>query len=221
LIKPVPPEAPPERNPVARREVAPFADKTSRGVVWRGLQAGAAALVLVLLAVLVWSLVHQGSGGRLVRGIRENERPAAPGFRLSLIWPHFETWPAPLRALEQTVALASLRGHPVVLNFWASWCVPCRSEAPQLAASARRYAGRVVFLAINVQDLRGPARHFLQRFHVPYVSVHDGSSTTYSAYGLTGLPETYYIDARGRILAHDIGEVDRAELERGIATIYP
>jgi cytochrome c biogenesis protein CcmG/thiol:disulfide interchange protein DsbE len=78
-----------------------------------------------------------------------------------------------------------------------------------------------VFLAINVQDLRSAARGFLERFHVPYVSVHDGGSGTYGAYGLTGLPETYYIDARGRILAHDVGEVSRRNLERGIAATTP
>ena len=201
-----------------RRDTSP---DLSRGVIWRALQAGAAGLVVLLLAVLVWTLVHKGSGARLVAGIAENERPVAPRFSLAVIWPHSETWPRQLRSVisDGKVELSELRGYPVVLNFWASWCVPCKHEAPQMASSARVHADTVVFLAINVQDLRSAARGFLERYDVPYVSVHDGGSGTYGAYGLTGLPETYYIDARGRVLSHDVGEISRRSLERGIAAI--
>jgi cytochrome c biogenesis protein CcmG/thiol:disulfide interchange protein DsbE len=177
--------------------------------------------VLVLLALLVWSLVHSSSGGRLVSAINDDKRPAAPSFTLPVLWPHLETWPARVRgaAADGNVALAELRGRPVVINFWASWCIPCKDEAPTLAASARAHGGDVVFLGIDVQDLSGPARRFLVKFAVPYISLHDKGDATYSAYGLTGIPETYYIDPRGRILAHDIGEVSRSQVEAGIARI--
>jgi cytochrome c biogenesis protein CcmG/thiol:disulfide interchange protein DsbE len=181
----------------------------------------AAALVVVLLAILAWSLIRQGNGQRFVAAIQDDKRPSAPHFDLPLIWSRSETWPQPLRSAiaDGKVGLSELRGYPIVLNVWASWCVPCKHEAPQLASSARLHAGSVVFLAVDVQDLKSTARRFLERFDVPYVSVHDGSSGTYDAYGLTGLPETYYIDAGGRVLAHDVGEVSRRSLESGITTV--
>jgi cytochrome c biogenesis protein CcmG/thiol:disulfide interchange protein DsbE len=117
------------------------------------------------------------------------------------------------------VSLAELRGHPVVLNFWASWCVPCKAEAPRLAAAAKAHAGDVLFLGIDVQDFKSDARRFLTKYEANYVSVRDGGDSTYSAYGLTGLPETYYLDRPGRILAHSVGEVSKTELEQGIGLI--
>jgi cytochrome c biogenesis protein CcmG, thiol:disulfide interchange protein DsbE len=115
------------------------------------------------------------------------------------------------------VSPSELRGRPVVINFWASWCVPCRHEAPRFTASARAHAGRVSFLGIDVQDLSSDARRFLRRYRIDYVSVRDGGGSTYSDYGLTGVPETYWVDARGRIVSHYAGEVSRCQLEHGIA----
>jgi len=178
-----------------------------------------AALTLVggLLALLVWRVVNAGQGGRLVNAVREHKKPIAPDFRLGVLWPHTETWPASTRDLVTSeVALRSLRGRPVVLNFWASWCIPCAHEAPRLVASAKEHEGRVLFLGVDVKDFSSDARKFLRRFHVNYVSVRDGGSGTYDAYGLTGLPESYFLDASGRIVAHKIGEISAAELEDGI-----
>src|SRR5205823_1456377 len=128
------------------------------------------------------------------------------------------TWPDGARRslADGQVALSELRGYPVVLNFWASWCVPCKDEAPRLAASAREHAGKVVFLGIDIQDFKGDGRAFLKRFHAPYVSVRSGSGSVENAYGVIGLPETYWLDRRGRIIAHVAGEVSRAQLEAGI-----
>ena len=121
------------------------------------------------------------------------------------------------RNIIEHVELRSLRGRPVVLNFWASWCIPCAHEAPRLVAAAKEHEGRVLFLGLDVKDFSSDARKFLRRFRVNYVSVRDGGSGTYDAYGLTGLPESYFLDASGRIVAHKIGEISRAELEDGIA----
>jgi cytochrome c biogenesis protein CcmG/thiol:disulfide interchange protein DsbE len=103
------------------------------------------------------------------------------------------------------------------MNFWASWCVPCKAEEPRLIASARRHAGEVVFLGVDVQDFKSDARSFLERYDTNYVSLRDGGSSTYENFGLTGIPETYYLDARGRVVAHAVGEVSPDELEGGIA----
>jgi len=181
------------------------------------LQLAALTLVGGLLALLVWRVVNTGQGGRLVNAVREHKRPIAPDFRLGVLWPHTETWPASTRDLVTSeLALRSLRGRPVVLNFWASWCIPCAHEAPRLVAAAKEHEGRVLFLGVDVKDFSSDARKFLRRFHFNYVSVHDGGSDTYDAYGLSGLPESYFLDAGGRIVVHKIGEISANELEGGI-----
>jgi cytochrome c biogenesis protein CcmG, thiol:disulfide interchange protein DsbE len=189
-----------------------------RGLLLRGLQLAALAAVLGLLALLVWRVVEVGRGSRLVSEIRDRKNPIAPAFRLPVIWAHTETWPAAARRsiADGKVDVRLLAGRPVVLNFWASWCIPCRHEAPRLAASAREHAGQVAFLGIDVEDLTSDARGFLRRYHVNYVSVRDGGGSTYDDYGLTGVPETYWLDRRGRIVAHYAGPVSRAQLEQGI-----
>lgn len=197
-----------------------MAEAHERRPLWfRGLQGLALALVAGLLALLAWRLVDEGSGGALLSAVAAEKRPAAPAFDLPLLWNHGETWPESAQdaLADGRVSLAELRGHPLVINFWASWCVPCKAEAPRLAEAARAYSGRVLFLGIDVQDFKSDARRFLAKYKANYPSVRDGGDSTYSAYGLTGLPETYYLDERGRIVAHDIGEISRQELEAGLA----
>ena len=178
----------------------------------------AIALIAGLLALLVWSVVAGKRGSELVHAIAAGKKPAAPAFALPVIWTEAPTWPAPARRLltHGKLALSALRGRPVVLNFWASWCAPCKDEAPLLAEVAREYAGRVLFLGIDTQDLRSDARAFARKYGIDYASVADISQQTYSVYGLTGVPETYFLDARGRIVAHTPGEVVRSSLVRGI-----
>jgi cytochrome c biogenesis protein CcmG/thiol:disulfide interchange protein DsbE len=195
--------------------------RARRPLWFRSLQGLALAFVVGLLVLLGWRLIDRGKGGALVSAIAADKRPVAPGFELPVLLDHAETWPPPARAAlgDGRVSLAELRGHPIVLNFWASWCVPCKAEAPRLAAAAKSHAGDVVFLGIGVQDFKSDARRFLRKYGANYVSVRDGGDSTYSAYGLTGLPETYYLDARGRIVAHDLGEVSDEDLEAGIGRL--
>ncbi len=188
-----------------------------RRPLFRLLQLGSILLVAALLALLGWRVTQSRRGSDLVSAIRADKKPSAPAFKLPVIWPDAETWPSSLRQLvDGKISPAMLRGRPLVINFWASWCIPCRDEAPRLAASARAHAGKVVFLGIDVQDFTSDARRFLRKYHVDYVSVRDGSGSTYDGYGLTGVPETYYVDSRGRIVAHSAGEVSRRELEDGV-----
>lgn len=193
-------------------------EQTRRSPLRLALQLAAVGLVAALLALIVWRVVSGGRGAELVSNIKHGKKPPAPAFVLPVIWSRAETWPhSLLPALDDgKIAIAELRGHPVVLNVWASWCKPCRVEAPELAASARAHAGTVVFLGLDVQDFKSDARHFLERYHVRYVSVRDGGGSTGDAYGITGVPETYWIDARGRIVDHYPGQISRRQLEEGI-----
>jgi cytochrome c biogenesis protein CcmG/thiol:disulfide interchange protein DsbE len=179
------------------------------------LQLAAVGVVLALLALLAWKLVAGSPGSGFVERIKRGEKPPAPAFALPVIWPHDETWPTALKPklADGRLSLAELRGYPVVVNFWASWCLPCKDEAPELAAAARAHAGKVAFVGIDVQDFTSDARRFLRKVKAPYVAV----PRTYTAYGLTGVPETYYLDARGRAVAHDVGAVTADELEAGLA----
>jgi cytochrome c biogenesis protein CcmG, thiol:disulfide interchange protein DsbE len=182
------------------------------------LRVGALSVVVGLFALLAWATLSAGKGTSLVSRIAADEAPPAPAFSLEVLWPRAETWPVETRRMaDGRVDLDELRGRPVVINFWASWCIPCREEAPILNASARAHAGEVVFLGVDVQDLKSDALAFSREFQTPYVSVRDRGNGTYEDYGLTGVPETYYLDGGGRIVAHTPGAISRASLEEGIA----
>jgi cytochrome c biogenesis protein CcmG/thiol:disulfide interchange protein DsbE len=100
-----------------------------------------------------------------------------------------------------TIDLASLRGSVVVINFWASWCTPCRAEAPALEATWQRYRDQnVVVLGVNVQDLVPEALRFLRETKTTYPMVRDKDNSVYRDYGLTGLPETFFVDRSGKII---------------------
>ena len=182
------------------------------------LQVAALAIVAGLLALLVWRVVVRNDGSRFASDIAAGKRPAAPAFTLSVISRETSAWPSSLRraVAQNELSLQQLRGRPVVLNFWASWCVTCRDEARVLSAAARAYRGRVVFLGVDNQDLTSDARRFLGKYPVPYPSVRDGDGKAFENYGLTADPETYYLDAHGRAVAHTPGPVDRESLRLGI-----
>ena len=178
----------------------------------------AVGFVLALLGLLVWDLVRSDKGARLTGEISNGKRPPAPAFALPVLWDHRETWPKALRPRlgDGKLELRELRGYPVVLNFWASWCIPCKEEALAFSAAARRFRGRVVFAGIDVQDLKSSARRFLRRYQVNYVSVRDGGDKTYTSYGLTGVPETFFIGPRGRVIVHSIGRLTTTGLNENI-----
>jgi len=209
-----------ERNS-AKREVRATPNSRSgraRSSLLFWIQALTFLLVAGLLARLVYDIVHR-TPTRLTQALAAGKKPAAPDFRLGIIWPHGETWPRSLQdAIRRgSVSAPSLRGYPAVINFWASWCGPCRREAPLLGASALARRGTVVFLGVDVHDFKSDARRFLARYRVPYVAVHAGGDGLLSAYGLVGLPDTFFVDAHGRIVAARHGQVSQRQLEAGIA----
>jgi len=191
-------------------------EKQPRSPIALTLQAATLIFVGGLLGLLVYRLIASERGGAVVAAIKAGRKPKAPHFDLKVIWQRPETWSPRYSTLATADRLSTdeLKGMPVVINFWASWCIPCKHEAPRLVAAASKYKTRVLFLGVDVQDFTSDARTFMRRYKINYPSVRDGTSSTFDKYGLTGVPETYYLDARGRLVGHTIGEVSRNELER-------
>lgn len=107
--------------------------------------------------------------------------------------------------------LRELRGTPVVVNFWASWCEPCLEEGPHLAAAAREFGDRVQFLGVDIMDDRASAQFFIRQFNWPYPSVFDPLGAIQSSFGFLGQPVTVFYDRDGETvsLIEDGFEVDQ------------
>lgn len=111
----------------------------------------------------------------------------------------------------RTVRLEDLRGKVIFLNFWASWCPPCRAEARTLEAAWQRYKDRdVVFLGVNIQDTEEGAREFLREFGITYLNGRGATGKIPIEYGVWGLPETFFIDREGRITYKHVGALGMA-----------
>jgi thiol-disulfide isomerase/thioredoxin len=113
----------------------------------------------------------------------------------------------------ERVSLAEFRGTPVVINVWASWCVGCIEEAADLREFAEAHPEAVV-LGIDFQDTRAGAKDFYRTWGWTHPSIWDGSGTMASALGLVGMPTTYFLDERHRIVTQVVGTTDRAGFER-------
>jgi len=152
---------------------------------------------LGLLALLAFAF-SPGSG-------RPLQGDPAPGFSLVL----FD---------GSEVSLSDLRGQVVVLNFWASWCTPCRREAPELQKVWEMYEGKgFVFVGVSHKDAEDASRSFIQEFGITYPNGADLRSKISRAYGVTAVPETFVIDAEGRVAWVYIGEVQADELVQRLA----
>jgi cytochrome c biogenesis protein CcmG/thiol:disulfide interchange protein DsbE len=160
-------------------------------------QGLAVAGVVALLGLLVWKIAFDRTGGAAEQ-LERGETPLAPAFVLERL------------DREGTLDLASLRGKGVVLNFWASWCIPCKDEAPLLEEAWRTHRDRgLVVLGVDAQDFKGDARRFMRRFGLTYPVVYDGKGSTLGRYGVTGFPETFFVDRTGKLVGERLaGGID-------------
>jgi cytochrome c biogenesis protein CcmG, thiol:disulfide interchange protein DsbE len=159
-------------------------------------QGVAIGLVALLFALLAWSLLTD-EGGTLAKKANRGDRPAAPDFMLERL------------DEKGNVRLSALKGRAVVVNFWASWCGPCKDEAPFLEEVWRDNRSRgLVLLGLDSKDFRADAQRFAERFGLTFPLVYDGPGDSASSYGVTGFPETFVIDREGKVVAAFKGGVD-------------
>ncbi len=173
--------------------------------VAQGVAIGLVALLFILLA---WSLLHD-EGGDLMKRANRGDRPAAPDFTLVRL------------DRDGELQLSSLRGKAVVLNVWASWCGPCKEEAPYLEQVWQQNRHRdLVVVGLDAKDFRADARRFADRYDLSFPLVYDGPGNTIDGYGVTGFPETFVIDRDGKVVAGFAGAVngddERARLRSAI-----
>jgi len=163
-------------------------------------RAALLASLVAVLGLLAFVTARTQRPASITSALARGLTPEAPGFSL------------PRLDAPGALDLASLRGKAVVINFWASWCLPCREEAPVLEATWQRYRDRgAVVVGVDVQDLTNEAHRFLRETKTTYPQVRDKDNAVYRAYGLTGVPETFFIDRAGRIVRKFPGAVTDPE----------
>lgn len=172
-----------------------------RGVIGKARTVGqfvAVAAVVGLFVLFGWKLVFgdgSGASGQLTSG----DSPVAPDFTLPRI-----------DAKGGNLTFASLRGKPVVVNFWASWCIPCKDEAPALQKTYETYRSQgLVVLGVDAKDFRQDGKRFMRRYGITYPVVADGRGSTLGKWGVAGFPETFFVNRQGHLVGSVIqGGVD-------------
>jgi len=167
----------------------------------------AAVASIALVGLLAYGLTTKAEDTSIDEAVARGERPVAASREL------------PKLGAAGTSSLADLRGKVVVLNFWASWCTPCKAEAPVLAAAQERLQrdGAGTVLGVTYDDSTPDSLKFVKEFDVRYPNVRDVGTRLAEQYGTTSLPETFVIDARGRIADFYRGQIDAARLSRAIS----
>jgi cytochrome c biogenesis protein CcmG/thiol:disulfide interchange protein DsbE len=131
--------------------------------------------------------------------------PAAAGFSL-----------AALGQAGPRVSLSQYQGKPVIVNFWASWCEPCQTETPLIASWYKQQHGHVALVGLDENDHTASALAFAHAKGITYPIGFDSITTVASAYGVDGLPQTFFLNAQHRIVERVLGAVTKAELAEGV-----
>jgi cytochrome c biogenesis protein CcmG/thiol:disulfide interchange protein DsbE len=183
---------------------------TARRLAHRLRGLGAARLT-ALTAVLVGVVVIVALSITGTGGAGPHQAPPTPAKNFSL---------GALGHPAHRITLSSMAGRPVIVNFFASWCAPCQKETPLLASFYRARHANLTVIGIDVNDQTSSALAFVRKSGVTYpVATAAASNATLIAYNLPGLPATYFLDARHRIVKRVYGAVTQAELTSGTALI--
>ena len=181
--------------------------------VWRTaarhkIASGLVALCVVasLVAITLAGSGSAGSAGAATGGAKAAADPPAPDFSL-----------AALGHSGQHVALSDYAGQPLIVNFFASWCAPCKQETPLLAKFYQTEHGKVALVGLDENDQQSSALAFTRAEGVGYPVGFDPEVIAASAYGVAGLPQTFFLNAQHRIVDRVFGAVTQAEINRGMA----
>ena len=154
------------------------------------------ALILALLGLLAWGLRKVQAGPR--------DSGMAPDFTIT----DFD---------RRTATLSKLRGQVVIVNFWASWCPPCREEAAYLEATWRKYKDKgVIFIGVDYVDTEKEALAYIKEFDITYINGPDIGTRAAQAYNIKGVPETYYVAKNGELRGVHIGPLKSPQLDEKI-----
>jgi cytochrome c biogenesis protein CcmG/thiol:disulfide interchange protein DsbE len=152
----------------------------------------AVAVAVALLALLAFGVSSQSGNSSIDSAVARGKPPAAPDANVSL----------PVLGSNQTETLSDFRGKVVVLNVFASWCGPCRAEAPILAREQRTLAGHdATIVGVTYLDNSKDSARFVQQEHITYPVLRDVSGGFVRSFGTTGVPETFVLDRQGRVVA--------------------
>ena len=196
---------PPEPGP--RQAGQPRAEKP-RGLPLPGGKRAATGLIVAVAVCVVLVGTVIAIDATTHRGVPQAAPRPAPAFTLPS-----------LRDPAQQVSLSAYRGHPVIVNFFASWCIPCKKETPLLAGFYRASRGKVAIIGVDADDSAPNARSFVTASGVAYPVAFETTPAIADAYGVSGpgIPETFFLDARHRIVKRVLGGVTRKELTAGVA----
>jgi len=195
-------------------------EKTSPGEQLTGVRKGRTQkhriVVFVVASLLSAGLLALLGSQLLVPAQNQSEAASnplvghpAPDFTLDVLGPHANSAP--------TIHLASLKGKPIMLNFWASWCIPCQQEAPLLQKTWQNVQRQgIIFLGIDFQDARSDGLNFLHIYGITYLNVADDTGSTAINFGVTGVPETFFIDRHGVIVSKVIGGLTAQSMQSNL-----
>jgi len=162
------------------------------------------SLIAMCVAASLVAIALVASGSGAPAGAAAD--PAAPTFSLPV-----------LGQSGPKISLSDYAGRPLIVNFFASWCEPCQKETPLLATFYRSEHGKVAIVGLDENDVLGSATSFTHKEGVSYPVGFDPGVTAASAYGVAGLPQTFFLDARHHIVDRVFGAVTLADLSKGIA----
>ena len=188
-------------------------------------------LMAALAAVLLLTAVSCDTNGGGIETIPQKETTAAPDTDAPDTPADTTPEQNPNQALDFTVQdwegnmvkLSDFFGKPIVLNFWASWCPPCKAELPDFDDACKKYDGEVVFLMVNMTDNQMEtvevAKDFIKTYGYDFPVYFDVSYEAAMVYGVRSIPQTYFINAEGEAVATATGMISAAQLEQGIGMI--
>ena len=169
----------------------------------------AGLVAVALVGLLAYGLASRSTTDSLGQAVADGRFPPAPSRTM------------PVLGSEETTSVAELRGQVVLLNFWASWCIPCRDEAPVLERAQRQLvaadAGSV--LGVTVDDSPPASLRFVAKYNIGFPSVRDVGSELGKHYDTSGVPETFLIDRQGRIVALRRGPIDDAWVKAALGQV--